>query len=179
MSATVGTTQPGLFEPYEPAGRSPSSALPPTGFVGPDTPLSLEQARALFAKEMKRLALLDAVAAVNIMQAVRLIELAAATSGKAWMLPPGEQAEQIERVRERIARYIRVFFVLQIASGKHEFHAEDLQSYVAKMARCAPASADRVMRAMKQDGDLDYLLIDRRKSLYRAVSVREEATCQP
>jgi hypothetical protein len=48
------------------------------------------------------------------------------------------------------------------------FHAEDLRRYVlAVEPEIAPGSPDRILRALRQEGKLDYVVIDRRNSLYQ------------
>lgn len=48
-----------------------------------------------------------------------------------------------------------------------EFHADDLRHYVTqKVGICAPGSADRVLRDMRQRGAVDYVCISRSESLY-------------
>lgn len=79
----------------------------------------------------------------------------------------GEQAEQLRRVAKRIATAIREF------CGAHKrFHADELRAHVARETGvAAPASADRVMRDMRQSGEIDYRVLSRRDSLYEVVSV--------
>ncbi len=53
-----------------------------------------------------------------------------------------------------------------------EFHADDLRKYVtAKVGACAPGSADRVLRDLRQKGAVHYDCISRAASLYRVRSV--------
>jgi hypothetical protein len=76
---------------------------------------------------------------------------------------------ELQRVRQAIGAAIARFLRDRLASGRPEFHAEDLRRAVAAVSPTAPASADRVMRAMRQAGEIDYELVSRRDSLYRAL----------
>lgn len=69
--------------------------------------------------------------------------------------------EFLESVSERIAGRILGFCASRV--GK-EFHADDLRQHVGD---CAPGSADRVLRLLRQTERLDYVVLNRRKSLYR------------
>jgi hypothetical protein len=69
------------------------------------------------------------------------------------------------RVYQTIAPIIQEFFGQR---GATEFHVEELRQYVLdRAATIAPDSPGRILRAMRQNGILDYLVIDRRRSLYR------------
>ena len=49
-----------------------------------------------------------------------------------------------------------------------EFHANDLRQHVSEQTGLtAPASADRVMRDLRQKGKLQYIVVNRAGSLYR------------
>jgi hypothetical protein len=77
-----------------------------------------------------------------------------------------EQSRQLARVSGRIAEAVIAF--CRTRQGE-TFFVSDLASYV--MARCggAPASADRVLRALRKAGHVDVECIDRGASLYRVV----------
>lgn len=58
------------------------------------------------------------------------------------------------------------------ARTSREFHADDLRKYVtSKVGTCAPGSADRVLRDLRQKGAVQYEVINRAASLYRVRSV--------
>lgn len=84
-----------------------------------------------------------------------------------------EQQENIERVKINIAPHVLAFVNARI--GK-EFRIVDLYQYVASQTKgyTAPASADRILRALKKKGELDYEVISRSQSLYRAVEVNQQ-----
>ena len=85
--------------------------------------------------------------------------------------------EERARVYSRIAPLIMVFY--RDNAGK-QFHAEDLRRYVlAVEPDIAPGSPDRILRALRQEGKLDYVVIDRRNSLYQFRAVLPQPTPQP
>ena len=85
-----------------------------------------------------------------------------------------EQAEHLERVTARIGVAIREFFRNSTVA---DFHADDLRRYVT--GRCgvvAPASADRVLRELRKQNLLNYVVISRKQSLYRIVPTNAQMT---
>lgn len=79
----------------------------------------------------------------------------------------GEQAEQLERVSARIARPILVF-----CKAHKRFHADELRRFVvSQVGVAAPGSADRVLRDLRQQGRLNYVVVSRRESLYEVIEV--------
>jgi hypothetical protein len=78
-----------------------------------------------------------------------------------------EQAENITRVRDSIAPHIIRF--INERSGQ-EFRGADLQQYVAAHVNgfVAPGSPDRILRDLRKRGVVDYELVSRSQSLYRA-----------
>jgi len=78
-----------------------------------------------------------------------------------------DNPEERSRVYGRIAPLILAF---KAEVGDAEFHAEDLRRYVLLRApEMAPASPDRILRELRQDGLLDYDVTNRRKSLYQFI----------
>ena len=77
-----------------------------------------------------------------------------------------EQREHLDRVRYRIAQLVLEFRDRQ---GGRPFHADDLRNFVIKEARVAPASADRILRDLRQRGVFDYVVLNRRQSLYQFI----------
>ncbi|MCC6409465.1 MAG: hypothetical protein IT453_20065 [Planctomycetes bacterium] len=67
-------------------------------------------------------------------------------------------------MRRAIATSVREFCDAHVG---HEFHAQELRDYVARVHPTAPASADRILRDLRQRGDVRYVLVSRSKSLYR------------
>jgi len=77
------------------------------------------------------------------------------------------QPRELSRVTGRIGELI-VEFIEQRLRTQPEFHAADLHKFVAAHETVAPDSPIRVMRDMKQQGQINYTLLSRRGSLYRA-----------
>lgn len=80
-----------------------------------------------------------------------------------------EQQRQLERVQGRIGPVILDW--LRDCGVGETFRAEDLHSYVRSEVQAAPASADRILRALRRDGFCDYVVLDRRASLYRITAL--------
>jgi len=81
------------------------------------------------------------------------------------------QREELTRVLSSIADY-----VIKFASERtgEVFTASDLCEYVWKFDRCiAPASPDRILRALKRAGAVCYDVVDRSKSSYRITAVEQ------
>ena len=78
------------------------------------------------------------------------------------MNQPAELARVSERIEDVIIRFCRTHT---------EFHADDLRAEVAARCQIAPASADRVLRDLRQRGQVDYEVVSRRDSLYLVNSV--------
>ena len=80
----------------------------------------------------------------------------------------GTQSGHLGRVRSKIGAAIMAF-----CRERSTFHADDLHAHVnATCGATAPASADRVLRDLRQDGQLDYVVEDRRRSAYRITFVK-------
>ena len=47
------------------------------------------------------------------------------------------------------------------------FHAQELRDFVAAKVPVAPSSPDRIMRDMRQSGQISYVVLNRRESLYQ------------
>ncbi|MDL5055924.1 hypothetical protein [Geitlerinema calcuttense] len=79
-----------------------------------------------------------------------------------------EQTENINRVRSQIANHICRY--LKDHEGQ-EFHCESLRQYVYANVDgyIAPASPDRILRDLRQRGVVSYEVVNRAKSLYRAL----------
>lgn len=80
--------------------------------------------------------------------------------------------EQLARVALNLNETIVEFFKLRLSGLENRFTANDLRHYVnAKNFGTAPASADRVMRNLKKEGKINYVVVNRSKSLYQAIPV--------
>lgn len=81
-----------------------------------------------------------------------------------------EQAEQLERVSDRIGALVLEFCSSHLGL---RFFAEELTDYVRGRAESpvAPDSACRILRALRKAGRLDYVVVSRSQSLYRVTAV--------
>lgn len=80
-------------------------------------------------------------------------------------------SDDLTRVALNIGQAIVQFWKLRIGTV---FTATELRQYVQKSYfGTAPASADRVMRNLRKQGKINYELVDRSKSLYRALPLQE------
>lgn len=83
-----------------------------------------------------------------------------------------EQAPQIDRVTSAIGGAILEFCRVRLRTGG-EFFADDLRRYVTLTTptTCAPGSPDRILRALRRAGRVDYEVISRKHSHYRVMRV--------
>ena len=77
--------------------------------------------------------------------------------------------QNLTRVRHSIAAVI-VAFLRGVGVGGR-FHAEELRDHVRRECPTAPASADRVLRDLRQRGRIDYTLVSRSGSLYEVRAI--------
>jgi hypothetical protein len=80
-----------------------------------------------------------------------------------------EQPVQLEHVSGQIAQMILGFVRARYRTGQVEFHADELREHIARHTdgHTAPASADRILRALRKAGRVQYVVVSRRHSLYR------------
>jgi len=79
-----------------------------------------------------------------------------------------DQREHLQRVASKTSAAIAEFFAkLDVGA---DFRAQELRDHVAAQVQTAPASPDRVMRKMRQDGEINYEFVNRRGSLYRKLA---------
>lgn len=73
----------------------------------------------------------------------------------------------LEKVSERIGHAVMSFYYDRLRQRAFQFHADELRDWViARVSVAAPASADRILRDMRQKGQLDYVVVSRSDSLY-------------
>ncbi len=73
--------------------------------------------------------------------------------------------EHLERVSSRIGQAI-----IDFCRRNPKFHADDLRQHVILATGItAPASADRVLRDLRQRKVIDYRVVSRKESLYEVV----------
>ena len=81
----------------------------------------------------------------------------------------------LERVSSRISRA-----VIEFCREHFRFHADELRQYVSRETGiAAPASADRILRHLRQQRKIDYRVISRRESLYEMISIGGVPVRQP
>ena len=84
-----------------------------------------------------------------------------------------EQTQQLNRVAATTSEAILEFIRQRLADTetKGAFTADQLRFYVTNHVSggVSPSSADRVLRMLRQKGALDYVVLNRGRSLYRAV----------
>jgi hypothetical protein len=73
--------------------------------------------------------------------------------------------------RRRVASMIAAS-VLEFLSSHRFFHADELRQFVAQRHPTAPASADRILRDLRQRGLIGYRVVNRRQSMYEVEFVR-------
>ncbi len=74
--------------------------------------------------------------------------------------------EELERVKSSLAAPIcRALIRFRKEGG--EFRSEQLYEAVRAEVPCAPASVDRILRALRDSGEVSYAVLNRRESLYR------------
>ncbi len=86
-----------------------------------------------------------------------------------------EQTQQLNRVAATTKDAILDFINQRLADteNKGAFTSDQLRFYVQNnvVGRVSPSSADRVLRMLRQEGKADYCVLNRGKSLYRALPV--------
>lgn len=82
--------------------------------------------------------------------------------------PPTRQQQELDRVSSKISDWIKLFFDAHQVG--EQFHADDLHNFVKAKANIAPASADRVMRDLRQRGEINYE-VSRSESKYTKLAV--------
>ena len=84
-----------------------------------------------------------------------------------------EQEKQIARVYATTAEAIKDFYVQRLADDVNHgaFTADQLRAFVNDNVEngVSPSSSDRILRLLRQRGEVDYIVLNRGKSLYRAV----------
>jgi hypothetical protein len=80
-----------------------------------------------------------------------------------------EQEENLERVSKQIGDAILEFCRTRAANPR--FHIDELRQFVAARVPIAPDSPGRILRQLRQRGDLDYTIVSRKDSLYELTRV--------
>jgi hypothetical protein len=82
-----------------------------------------------------------------------------------------EQATHLARVADRIGGHILAFCRERARARAPEFHMDELVAFVQTRLGGAPDSPSRILRALRQAEAIDYLVLNRRDSLYRLLMV--------
>jgi hypothetical protein len=79
--------------------------------------------------------------------------------------------EQLQRVEANAADAVLAFYQQRLNSEDRTFTADQLRFYVSNniSGRVSPGTPDRVLRNLRAKGLLDYVVLNRGKSLYKAV----------
>lgn len=80
-----------------------------------------------------------------------------------------EQPENLRRVRADIGPTVVAFWTTCLASSVPTFTTAQLVRYVAMKHPMAPDSPSRILRALKQAGAVNYVVVNRAASLYKAL----------
>ena len=76
------------------------------------------------------------------------------------------QQQELNRVKNNIGDLVEAFVKDRWASGKTRFYIKELHAYIAARTEIAPASPDRILRQLRRDGKINYVVTDRRASCY-------------
>jgi hypothetical protein len=91
-----------------------------------------------------------------------------------------EQTQQLNRVAATTKDAILAFIKQRLADTENNgaFTADQLRFYVNNNVTggVSPSSADRVLRMLRQQGLIDYCVLNRGKSLYRALPLGTTTT---
>jgi hypothetical protein len=85
------------------------------------------------------------------------------------------QSANLQRVTDNIGDIVLRFCVARL-KWNPDFTADELRRYVAGGVRhgtvLAPDSPSRILRELRRQGRVDYVVVNRAASLYRVVAVR-------
>lgn len=80
-----------------------------------------------------------------------------------------ETNQELERVGLNINQVLVAYWKLKMQAADRRFTATELRQFVQHHNfGTAPASADRVLRTLRQKGKINYVVVNRAKSLYEA-----------
>lgn len=86
------------------------------------------------------------------------------------------QQENLDRVKANIGEHVSNFVKERWATGQRKFAMRELHDYIFRKTQIAPASPDRILRQLRLDGECDYRVVNRRKSLYEIIGVGTEGS---
>ena len=84
-----------------------------------------------------------------------------------------EQTQQLNRLAATTKDAILDFIKQRLESEDSTFTSDQLRFYVQNntFGKVSPSSADRVLRMLKQENKIMYIVLNRGRSLYKAVPV--------
>lgn len=85
-----------------------------------------------------------------------------------WKDP--EQIAEFVRVGKGIGPHVCAFWLERLA-GLSDFRMEELRKFVAVRAQIAPGSPERILRDLRKKGLVNYVVVNRRQSHYRALPI--------
>jgi hypothetical protein len=86
------------------------------------------------------------------------------------------QQEELNRVKANISDLVEAFVLHRWQTGQPRFVIRDLHDYIFARTQIAPASPDRILRQLRQEGKFDYNVIDRRASCYQITAIGASRT---
>ena len=91
-----------------------------------------------------------------------------------------EQDDNLERVKSKIGKAIIAFITHVYATRTdRRFHMNELATHVSTETHTAPASPDRILRELRRDGLVDYVVVSRKNSLYEVTAIAPEGEGLP
>lgn len=85
------------------------------------------------------------------------------------------QAHEIKRVRRNIGGLV-MQFCLNVWDGPQEFYMSDLEAYVREFDQhSTPGSAGRILRMLRKEGRVDYVILRRSDAHYQLTAIKEGA----
>jgi hypothetical protein len=83
-----------------------------------------------------------------------------------------EQAQNLKRVKGNIDAHVLAFCRERFDQCPPRFFMTELTTFVRNRIGIAPDSPGRILRSLRQDGSIDYDVINRRASLYELTAVK-------
>lgn len=84
-----------------------------------------------------------------------------------------------QRVAANIGAVVLAFCKERLEAKRADFHMHELTAYVQARHASAPASADRILRLLREARLVDYEVKDRSRSLYRLLRAAEVPSAPP
>lgn len=82
------------------------------------------------------------------------------------------QAQELARVEGRLGEFILGWCKARLDGGEPRFHLAELAEDVECQVEGAPDSPSRILRLLRQRGQVAYRVVSRRASLYEIEAVR-------